>query len=51
MIGQVNEGQINNNRKRVNGSRENGMKLTKMNEDTRLLEINTDDVEWKVAKL
>jgi hypothetical protein len=31
-IGQVNEAQINNNRKRVNGSRENGMKLTRVNE-------------------
>ncbi len=31
MIGQVNEAQINNNRRLVNGSRENGLKLMKIN--------------------
>lgn len=30
-VGQVNEAQINNNRRRVNGSRENGAKLIKLN--------------------
>lgn len=47
-MGMINENQINNNRRKVNGIRQNGFKLLKINEQTRIVENSVDYLEYEV---
>ena len=47
-MGQVNEAQINNERRKFNGTRENGLKLTKINGEMRNYENEVNYLEFEV---